>query len=410
MEDFSSGEAPPRVLGLSEGIVHMKQINFSNLEVSRRKVTLRAAYEEEVDLWFKFDRDLEVSSTQIALAMATLCGTKYDQVVFDFEVDRQAIVTIAKVTNAEVFASPTEQKRPITSDSGNLLSFSGGFDSLSAWRLMPKDTNLVSLDFGGWFEREAEFFRDFDTLVISTNARSEPTRTTPLTRNHWSFMAMGAILTAAYFNSKYHTFGQILGESMARAPRTVSTLPVLSELGYREAGYSRGLTEVGTVSVILQSDPERVLESLKSLAGPRDRKLYRKTALSDILASKLNVDITVPPMDFEKSPRIAFGDDYASSLSALYCIAQGRADLIEDLFEIVPEEARSFAGSCTLEFMEKLNWDAYRDFPHEIKPGLWEKLLTYGFEPYTEYDWDEVKATREFLSTCYKAAHGVPRE
>lgn len=380
----------------------MTAIRFSNLEVSPRRISLRAVYEETVDLWFKFDRDVEVSSTQVALAMATLSGTKYDQVEFDFEVDARAIQTIAKATRAEVVATPTEQSRPIASDSGNVLSFSGGFDSLSAWRLMPSDTHLVSLDFGGWFEREAEFFRDFDTLVITTNARSEPTRKTPLTRNHWSFMSIGSILAAGHFNARYHTFGQILAESMTRAPRTVSTLPVLSELGYREAGYSRGLTEVGTASVILQSDPHRVLESLKSLAGPRDRKLYRKSALSSIVASELGMDINVPPMDFERSPRITFGDDYASSLAALYCIAKNHANSIEGLFESIPEEAWSLAKSSSFDFMEKMCWDAYDDFPQALRPGLWQKLLQYGFEPYTERDWDEVKVTRELLAKYHE--------
>lgn len=383
----------------------MTTIRFSNLEVTSRGISLRAAYKESVDLWFKFDRDIEVSSTQVALAMATLSGTKYDQVEFDFEVDKSAIQTIATATRAEIAAIATEQTRPITSDRGNVLSFSGGFDSLSAWRLMPNDTQLVSLDFGGWFEREAEFFRDFDTLVITTNARSEPTRTTPLTRNHWSFMAMGAILAANHFNVRYHTFGQILGESMARAPQSVPTLAVLSELGYVEAGYSRGLTEVGTAAVVLQSDPQRVLESLKSLAGPRDRKLYRKTALSEILANRLGVDLTVPSMDFDKSPRIAFGDDYASSLSALYCIAKGQLESIEGLFEWIPSEVKEFAKSTNFDFMEKVNWDAYAGFPQELKPQLWERFVKYGLEPYSERDWDEVKLARELLAKYYKEVH-----
>lgn len=383
----------------------MTVIRFSNLEVTPRSISLRAAYEESIDLWFKFDRDVEVSSTQVALAMATLSGTKYDQVEFDFEVDKRAIQTIAKATRAEIAAIPTEQPRPITSDSGNVLSFSGGFDSLSAWRLMPNDTHLVSLDFGGWFEREAEFFRDFDTLVITTNARSEPTRTTPLTRNHWSFMAMGAILTAKHFNVRYHTFGQILGESMARAPQNVPTLTVLSELGYIEAGYSRGLTEVGTAAVVLQSDPQRVLESLRSLAGPRDRKLYRKTALSTILANRLGVDLTVPSMDFDKSPKIAFGDDYASSLSALYCIAKGHLDSIEGLFESIPLDVRNFAKSSKFDFMERVNWDAYAGFPRDLKPELCEHFIRYGLEPYSERDWEEVKLARELLAKYYKEAH-----
>lgn len=385
----------------------MTEIRFGNLEVTRRKVSVRAEYNEAVDLWFSFDREIDVSSTQVALAMATLCGTKYDSVEFDFDVDRAAVETIAKITGAEVTANLTDQRRAITSDSGHVLSFSGGFDSLSAWRLMPKDTHLVSLDFGGWFEREADFFRNFDTTVITTNARSEPTKTNPLTRNHWTFMAMGAILVAGHFNARYHTFGQILAESMQRAPRKVATIPVLSELGYAEAGYSRGLTEVGTAKVILQSDPGRVIRSLKSLAGPKDRKFYRKFALSAIASKDLGVSIELPQVNFDKSPRITFGDDYASSLAALYCLAKDKPESIEGLFESIPDEARRLAQVSTFAFMDKVCWDAYEDFPAKLKPDLWSRLLDFGFEPYTERDWDEVKTVREILAKYHIAAKSI---
>lgn len=382
----------------------MSMMRFSNLEINKREVSLNATYEDTVDLWFKFDREIEVTSTQVALAMATLCGTKYEQVIFDFEVDSRAVETIQTVTSAEVTAVSTTQARPVSSSDGNVLSFSGGFDSLSAWRLMPEGTNLVSLDFGGWFEREAEFFRDFDTLIISTNARSEPTRKAPLTRNHWSFMAIGAILAAGYFNSRYHTFGQIFGESMARAPRTVATLPVLSELGFREAGYARGLTEVGTASIILQSDPLHVPDSLRSLAAPRDRKAFRKTAVSSILADKHGIDVNIPAIDFGKSPKINFGDDYASSLSAMYCMAKGNGQEIEGLFDHIPDKVRSLVKECTFDFMEKVCWDAYSDFPRELVKGLCDNLIKYRLEPYTESDWDEVKQVRTLLSEQHKIA------
>src|SRR5699024_9990146 len=98
--------------------------------------------------------------------------------------------------------------------------------------------------------------------------------------------------------------------------RPVPTLPVLEALGFKEAGYARGLTEIGTASIILKSDPSRVVDSLRSLSGPRDRKIFRKTAVSEVVAQQIGLDIDLPKLDYNRSPAIKFGDDYASSLSA----------------------------------------------------------------------------------------------
>ncbi|MFF8895837.1 hypothetical protein [Brevibacterium casei] len=383
----------------------MNQIKFTSLVISRRKITLQACYNKSVDLWFKFDRDIEVTSTQVALAMATLCGRVYDYIEFEFEVDSRAVATISECTGAEVSAHVSEQQRPIATADGNALSFSGGFDSLAAWKLMPERTQLVSLDFGGWFEREAEFFRKFDTIVISTNVRSVPSRTTCLTRNHWSFMAIGAILAAGYLNVKYHTFGQIFGESMAAAPESSLRTPLLAEVGYEDAGYARGLTEAGTASIIIQSEPRLVLDSLKSLAGPRDRKLYRKTALTALMAKRLNIEFLSPQVDYENFPKVSFGDDYATSLAALLLISKGSGALIEDLLFSIPDEARDLARNLTFDFVTKVNWDAYHDFPESLKRGLRLSLERYGFETYSENDWNEVKATREMLIKYHHAVH-----
>lgn len=382
-----------------------REIRFSHLEISPQSVSVKVQYEEQFTLEWNFDRLVPVSSSQVALAAATLCGTKFKHVEFDFEIEESVLATLRQFTRSEVRAVSTpDAPRPLLHD-GNVLSFSGGFDSFSAWRLMPESSHLVSLDFGGWFEREADFFQDFDTLVVSTNMRSVPTLRTPLTRNHWSFMAVGAILTARHFNVKYHSFGSILGESLSSSSRPVPTLPVLEALGFKEAGYARGLTEIGTAGIILKSDPSRVVDSLRSLSGPRDRKIFRKTAVSEVVAQKIGLAIDLPKLDYNRSPAIKFGDDYASSLSALYCLGQGRGDSIEGLFESIPEEARQIGNDLTFNFMEKVNWDAYSGFPSALIEGLWVKLAKFQIEPYGEQDWAELSIVRDYLGRAYAAAH-----
>lgn len=200
--------------------------------------------------------------------------------------------------------------------------------------------------------------------------RSVPSQMTSLARNHWSFMAVGAILTARFFNVRFHSFGSILGESLSRQAGNAPKLEVLDVLGFEDAGYARGLTEVGTASIILQSDPGRAADSLKSLSGPRDKKIFRKTAISRILNDKLGGGLQLQANNFSRSPKIKYGDDYASSLAALYCLAQGRGNEIEELFEGIPDNAKEPAGRLNMEFMEKLIGMPMRHFRRILSLGF----------------------------------------
>lgn len=379
----------------------MDTIKFSELRVTRSRIDLKVEYTEAYDLWFEFDRAVPVHPDQVALALSTLCGTAYKCVEFDFNVSHRASALIEDFTGAEIMVPHIGSPIPETPRSGSVLSFSGGFDSLSAKLLMPDDTHLVSLDFGGWFTREREFFEKFPTLHVKTNVRSEPSRRTPLTRNHWSFMAIGAILTAEYFRSRYHSFGSILGESLRRVGGGTQTLRHLEVLGMTEAGYTKGLTEVGTVDVIAKRNPEVLGQSLRSLAGTKDRKYSRKTALTSFVAEQRGLSIELPPEPSEHTRQIQFGEDYATSLAMLYLYAKGVGDLLSPLFEALPHATLKQVDDLSLNFMEKVNWDAYQSLPASIYSELSEKFTSLALYPYTEADWDEVKIVRQLLNDAY---------
>uniref|UniRef100_UPI00211CBB3A hypothetical protein n=1 Tax=Campylobacter jejuni TaxID=197 RepID=UPI00211CBB3A len=152
-------------------------IKFRDLEVSNRRIELQAEFHDQAHtLWYEFDRDIRPSTNAIAVALSTLSGTKFESIQYDFPVSEQTRQGIERSTKSTVEA--TDSCIPIAPrGGGHILSFSGGFDSYAALRLLGPETNLVSLDFGGWFEREARFFTDFDPLVIKTNIRRTPTQT-----------------------------------------------------------------------------------------------------------------------------------------------------------------------------------------------------------------------------------------
>lgn len=376
-------------------------IKFRDLEVSNRRIELQAEFHDQAHtLWYEFDRDIRPSTNAIAVALSTLSGTKFESIQYDFPVSEQTRQGIERFTKSTVEA--TDSCIPIAPrGGGHILSFSGGFDSYAALRLLGPETNLVSLDFGGWFEREARFFTDFDPLVIKTNIRRTPTQTDSLARNHWTFMATGAILAAEYFGATQHSFGSILGETFSRPVKRPKKVDPLEIVGLQETPITNGITELGTAKLLLQSDPEHIAGSIQSLAGNTDRKKFLKTAITRLLAPQFSEKLTLPELPETWSKPITVTDSYTTTMSLLYFISQGQEELISPLFKEIPDSLASFASKTDMSFMLKANTDHYQFLPNSVAGKLLANLERYGFSPYTEFDWENAKATREFLNDLF---------
>lgn len=254
-------------------------IHFKNLEVGKTRTDLVIADgNEEYPLYFEFNREIQPTNTEIAHALSTLCGEKYAQIEFAFEIPANVANDLQKLTGAEVVAPISAAEKVSTCQYGNVLSFSGGFDSMAAKALMPDDTHLVSIDYGGWFTREADFFQKFEPIVISTNARRIPDQQTAFTRNHPSYMAIGALLTRSYLGARYHTFGNILGSEFQSSGPSQFRLSPLESVGLVDAPYTSGITELGNAKIMTLAFPHLLGESIESLAGKRDRKRFLKIA------------------------------------------------------------------------------------------------------------------------------------
>lgn len=377
-------------------------IKFRNLEINPVRVEVDVEYEAGTfRLFYEFDRRVPTSSTLVALALSTLCGTRFDRVSFDFEVEESALETIRGFTRAVVQAIGTSDSRRQTYRGGNVLSFSGGFDSMAALALMPDDTHLVSIDFGGWFTREADFFARFEPLTVSTNIRRVPDQRTALARNHWTFMTTGAILAHDYFAAEYHTFGTILGGTFAQSMPGERRVPLLDAAGYKDAPYTNGITEVGTAKILLKARPDLVTDSIASLAGKGDRKRFLKIALTTLMNERLGGRADIPALPEEWDRKIPFNDSYTTSLGALYFFACDRAEFIEPLFSEIPEDAVEFARTHDFSFMEKVNLDHSAHLPAELWADFQVKLDSFGIRPYSEKDWEEVKAVRDYLAQVF---------
>jgi len=353
-------------------------------------------------LWFQFDRETEVSPHAVAVALSTLCGTKYDCIHFDFPVGERVVEEIEKFTQSNVTRNGDESyEKP--SGKNISLSFSGGFDSLAAHRVLGDKATLVSTDFGGWFEREAEFFKEFEPLIVSTNIRRVPTQAKSFASNHWTFMCIGAILTAESLDSGFHVFGRILGDRFARKPTSTGVKP-LEMVGMKNIPITDGITELGTAKVLAQTDASQIADSIRSLAGQTDRKRLLKLILASVAADEMGLEVPLPPIPDTWDNPIEFDSSYTTALSALYLIAKGKAHLIEPLYKQIPNSAYSIVEGLSLDFIMKVNTDHYETLPQEIAGKISQRFIELGFSPYTESDWGEAKLVRSYLNRIFYPA------
>ncbi|MEX5308884.1 hypothetical protein [Kocuria sp. CPCC 205297] len=388
----------------------MAAISFDDIEITddqRLDVSARVTHEggeQTHHLWFETNASMLWDLDRVAIALSTLCGRAYEQVHFDLPLQRETRDRLVAFTQAEVTCHSHPTADGCTAQSGAVLNFSGGFDSLAALALMPEDTHLVSLDFGGRFSRERAYYQRFEPTIISTNLTE-----TPLRANSWSFMGIGAILTAAHHHARYMTFGSILEagvDNMRTTPvsTTSGTFPPFAAAGYTNAPYVAGLTEIGTVIALAHYMPEQIPASLTSLASPGEEKLYRKYLLTKVVANRLDTPATAAPeIQAPGAPHYQWGQNFATDFLSLYVAKHAGPDARDTMVSDTPPEVDAAVADLTLTFFEKANTTVYQAMPTPLLGGLVEKLTDAGIGLYTESDWDEYRAVRQLLAPYYPA-------
>lgn len=332
----------------------------------------------------------------IALSMCTLIGQKYSSVEIDLPLTDRTKLQIARIAQAEVESGRVALPHSAPSGRNIALNFSGGFDSLAALALMPENHKLVSLDFGGAFERESKFFKKFDTTTISSNFRQ-----LGLAKNHWTFMGIGTILLRDYLEIETYSFGSILEASPWNFKQTHFTnmpQPVFGAAGMKQFNPVLGLTEVGTVMILARLMPELLGESLKSLAAPGSEKLNRKILLLNIVQNIFDDDFGVNITQDNVVPQLKFGLSLASDFLILYIMKKLGRERALQLVDQIPAEVDEFVRDRTLKFYEKDNNIFSESWPLHLKQITSQKLLAAGITTYLESDWIEYRETVSFLS------------
>lgn len=386
----------------------MNSIHFYNFEIEKGRIDCVCERflendKKKHDIFFEFERENEPSNDAIAIMLSTLIGNFYDDVTIDLEVSQQTKECIDKFTKVSC-NMPVNLNRQKVNVSGNgiILNFSGGFDSLAAMCIMPKDTKLVAIDFGGWFQRETDFFLDFKPYILKTNFRQEK-----LDRSSWTFMGAGALLYAEYLNISYHVFGTNLESSLGHfrqnpfSTNSNETAP-FSFMGLKDIRYTNGLTEVGTALIVAHYMPEIVNESLTSLANPRTQKRYRKELSMEIVCDKF-----AKKVNFEKTGAgsvVLFGTDFLSDFLVIYVLKNKGLNVANTLVKDIPQEVIDFIQDKKLVFYERLHTgfvcgSTFRS--DNERADYMDKLLQAGILPYDETDFKEFRATADLLNKYY---------
>lgn len=378
----------------------MSNISFNLERWDGRELVIAVQSQIAETLIFRFDDPTSLNEDNLAIALSTLCGTTFDQIHFGFQVSDEVAKGIATWTRSEVSTDGSKDNELVNREGqGVVLNFSGGLDSLAAKFLLDANTELVSLDFGGRFSRERDFFQTFNPRIVHTNLVDSSLR-----GNSWSFMGIGPLLLAEEVSARYFGFGSIIEAAQLRlsTPQEQNfTFPPFKLAGFENAAPVSGISEVGTVQIVLHQDPDLLGDSLRSLASPGEEKYYRKIALATTVADINGMNVDLPPLPPNQRVHYEFGQNFAVDLTALFFVSIGHTDFATNLVASIPDSIQAAVTEDDFRFMLKADQNYYAAYPEPLRSSLENGLGGCKIEWYSESDYESVDKIRRLMSEWY---------
>src|SRR5699024_10734053 len=255
------------------------KISFENIK--QEAGYIKADYQDENYahfIEFELNVPIYVREDLIALALATLCGTKYNVISMELTVRKITKEYIEKFTKAELFIKTNEYSMVVSkSKDKHTLNFSGGLDSLASLPFLPKNSSLVSMNFGGHFKRELAMIKKFESHIVTTNILD-----TDFRKNSWLFMLIGSILYKDYLDTSFNVSVGVIGAGFLKNSSFITNYatPILiSAANMKSIPYTLSLSEIAAIKIASQNYPDLMDDSLVSLANPKEEKRFRKQLL-----------------------------------------------------------------------------------------------------------------------------------
>jgi len=333
----------------------------------------------------------------IASTISTFCGSAYSSIYFDLVLHQAVVTRISGFTSASVTARRVIPGDETRTQNGNVaLCFSGGFDSLAAHYLVPSNTSLVSIDWGGWFTRETQVFETYPTHIVRTDVRRSKEGEEPhlsVDQNSWEFMGFGAMLYRDYLELDTVVFGTILESYLDRLDSMLGGISVpfpFPEFGLVCKIYVGALTEVGTAFVCEYYGSDDVGSSLTSVAAVGSTKLYRKQLLIHVAKLRYGrVDTPLPEVLDIPVKALAFGEYVVDDFLAFYIRKKFGAEVVELLCAQMTPEAVELCDSLGLQFYERVMPELVNLSSGDEARDYFSKLNQAGIVPWDDTDWAE---------------------
>lgn len=271
------------------------------------------------------------------------------------------------------------------------LGFSGGFDSMAAQAILPKAKN-VSIDFGGAFEREREFFSTLTTDIVSWDLRNK--RENFLSKfnegKNWRFMLAPLTL----FKEKRSSIAIATGTIMEASPYWMEVGNKSELSSYSHSGYGKGislfnpvagLTEVTTTSIVSRFYGNEIAEkSLKSLAAPTTFKFQRKK----FLLALVDNEIYVPNIKYR------FGSALTDDFLTLYVRWKLGDKWVRENYALnLPDDI----PDIDMSFCEKVNTDNMLHIDLNFREKILENIENFNIERYTQDDYVNLRLVNQYL-------------
>lgn len=381
------------------------EASFTNISWEDSTLTFHAQIDSLVkNLWIRLPNYAEQPDDDlIAGVFAILAGPNIESLRMELDISDHVKDAIEQFCQCQVDASTNQSGKDWTKGFHvRALSFSGGFDSLAALSLMPGRPELVSMDFGGWFQRETDFFVEFNPHVVSTNFRMEG-----FGRRSWMFMLTGIILLKESLNLNSYTTGSILESSPWNYRKNVDqafkAAPLLRAFGFEQINPTLGITEVSTTLLAVREFPDLLKRSLKSLAAPGSGKSIRKHMLVHSLSSRPNGQSSqMAPIKFPEKPPLQWGDSLTDDMLTPFLIQSRGAHETSRLMSGVPTALIEMVETFHLTFYKRFHPALYIGIPEDVSTHVHSVLNRNGIEPFTERDWHEYRSVAKFLTDYHQ--------
>lgn len=389
----------------------LKYIIYIAMEVQKLKISfenikqttgyIKADYQDENHshfIEFKLNVPIFVREDLIALALATLCGTKYDEISMELTVSRITKDYIEKFTKSELFIKTNEYSMVVSkSRDKHTLNFSGGFDSLASLPFLPENSSLVSMNFGGHFKRELSMIKKFESHIVTTNILD-----TDFRKNSWLFMLIASILYKDYLDTSFNISGGVIGASFLKSSRFITnyaTPSLITAANMKSIPYTLSLSEIAAIKIAAQNFPHLMDDSLVSLANPKEEKRFRKQLLLEIEIERSNLDISLPNRVTPPiKPHFNWGDNILLDHLALYIMKYRGYDTALLTVNNIPEDSIKLVDKLELSFYDRYFTDVLKFIPKRYHKKYMNTLIDSGIRPFEKNDWYEYSETLNFLS------------